>query len=169
MLTWLKRVIDFRSHAKGHTILCDVYYQPANDWSDERFSKSKSLLCDEFSIFWPPDWSKGRTIRKLMGGGRAKNKKNIRARHNWMKKNSCTPIKVLLWSNQASFVFFVFYNVWKLINTHTKFETVIPTGSPTFWAMFFSGGRPPLPKQEMAQRKGGIGSRSSVTSSYPLN
>ena len=78
-------------------------------------------------------------------------------------------LKVLLWSNQASFVFFVFYNVWKLINTHTKFETVIPTGSPTFWAMFFSGGRPPLPKQEMAERKGGIGSRSSVTSSYPLN
>ena len=58
MLTWLKRVTDFRSHAKGHTILCDVYYQPTNEWSDERFSKSTSLVCDELSIFWPPDWSK---------------------------------------------------------------------------------------------------------------
>ena len=58
MLTWRKRVTDFRSHAKGHTILCDVYYQPTNDWSDERFSKSKSLVCDEFLFLLPPDWSK---------------------------------------------------------------------------------------------------------------
>ena len=58
MLTWLKRVTDFRWHAKGHTILCDVYYQPTNDWSDERFSKSKSLVCDEFLFLLPPDWSK---------------------------------------------------------------------------------------------------------------
>ena len=28
MLTWLKSVTNFRSHAKGHTILYDVYYQP---------------------------------------------------------------------------------------------------------------------------------------------
>ena len=59
MLTWLKRVTNFRSHAKGHTILCDVYYQPTNDWSDERFSKSKSfIVCDEFLFHLPPDWSK---------------------------------------------------------------------------------------------------------------
>ena len=49
-LAWLKRVTDFRSHAKGHTILCDVYYLLTNDWTDERFSKSKSLVCDEFSF-----------------------------------------------------------------------------------------------------------------------
>ena len=34
--------------------------------------------------------AKGRTIRKLMGGG--VQKKKIRARENEMKKNSCTPI-----------------------------------------------------------------------------
>ena len=42
------------------------------------------------------DISKGRTIRKLIGGAgagaRAKYQKNIRARENEMKKNSCTPI-----------------------------------------------------------------------------
>ena len=58
MLTWRKRVTDFRSHAKGHTILCDVYYQPTNDWSDERFSKSKSFLSS-------PDWSKNSKIVTL--------------------------------------------------------------------------------------------------------
>ena len=40
--------------------------------------------------------SKGRTIRKLIGGAeagaRAKYPKNIRARENSMKKNSCMPI-----------------------------------------------------------------------------
>ena len=49
MLTWLKRVTAFRSHAKGHAILYDVYYPLANDWSDERFSKSKSLVCGDQS------------------------------------------------------------------------------------------------------------------------
>ena len=34
------------------------------------------------------EWS----IRKLIGGGGAKYKKNIRTRENLMKKNSCTPI-----------------------------------------------------------------------------
>ena len=39
----VRRVTDFRSHAKGHAILCDVYYLLTNDWSDERFSKVTSL------------------------------------------------------------------------------------------------------------------------------
>ena len=52
MLTWLKRVTAFRSHAKGHAILCDVYYLLTNGWSDERFSKSKSLVCGEFSFLF---------------------------------------------------------------------------------------------------------------------
>ena len=33
--------------------------------------------------------SKGRTIRKVMGGGRGKNQKKIHARENVKKKNSC--------------------------------------------------------------------------------
>ena len=56
MLTWLKRVTAFQSHAKGHAILCDVYYLLTNGWSDERFSKSKSLVCVNSSL--SPEWSK---------------------------------------------------------------------------------------------------------------
>ena len=44
---------------------------------------------------------KGRTIRKLMGGGgglRAKYKKKIRTRENLIKKNSCTPINAKKYS-----------------------------------------------------------------------
>ena len=53
MLTWLMRVTDFRSHTKGHhAILCDVYYLLTNDWSDENFSKSTSLVCGEFSVLF---------------------------------------------------------------------------------------------------------------------
>ena len=47
------------------------------------------------------------TFRKLMGG-RAKYKKNIRARQNWMKKNSCTPI------NPKK------YSCWGLKKIHTR-------------------------------------------------
>ena len=54
MLTWLKRVTDFRSHAKGHEILCDVYYLLTNDWSDERFSKVTSLRWIFIPFCLPP-------------------------------------------------------------------------------------------------------------------
>ena len=47
----------------------------------------KYFWCSRFCEFH----SKGRTIRKLMGG-LAEYKKNIRARENEMKNNSCTPI-----------------------------------------------------------------------------
>ena len=55
MLPWLKRVTKISAHTiKGHTILYDVYYQLANNWRDERFSKWKSLVCDDFSFLLSP-------------------------------------------------------------------------------------------------------------------
>ena len=55
MLTWLKGVTDFRSYAKGHEILCDVYYLLTHDWSDERFSKVTSLRWIFIPFCLPPE------------------------------------------------------------------------------------------------------------------
>ena len=37
-------------------------------------------------------WIRDGPLENLLGGGRAKYKKKIRDRENYMKKNSCTPI-----------------------------------------------------------------------------
>ena len=76
--------------------LCIILLRSNLNWN--RCITCTSLNSNQGSVFIVTQKGKGRTIRKLTGlergggGWRAKYKKNIRARENSTKKNSCTTI-----------------------------------------------------------------------------